>query len=117
MLSDPVFKSQVDQIIVNQELLLDASWFPGKNVLDAGCGGGRWTYGLAKLGAQVTAVDTNPSALAATQSALAGASGEFVLSSLEDIASKLPPESFDLVWSWGVLHHCRSFTRRDHCEI
>jgi SAM-dependent methyltransferase len=27
------------------------------------------------------------------------------------LSALLPPEPFDLVLSWGVLHHCRSFTR------
>jgi len=112
MLSDPVFKAQVDRIISEEELLMNRTWFGGKRVLDAGCGGGRWSYGLAKLGAQVTAVDTNPSALAATRAALdeLGAKAEFVRSDLETVDAKLPPESFDLVWSWGVLHHCTSFS-------
>lgn len=112
MLSDPVFKAEVGQIISDQELLVDAAWFPGKLVLDAGCGGGRWSYGLATLGAKITAVDTNPSALAATRAALVeiDARAEFLLSPLEELDKKLPAESFDLVWSWGVLHHCSSFT-------
>ena len=111
MLSDPVFKQQVDRIISEEELQLDRAWFPGKRVLDAGCGGGRWSYGLAKLGANVTAADTNPSAVAATRAALEelGAPAEFLLSDLETIDTRLPHESFDLVWSWGVLHHCTSF--------
>jgi SAM-dependent methyltransferase len=102
----------VDRIISEEELQLDRGWFPGKRVLDAGCGGGRWSYGLAKLGAHVTAADTNPSALAATRAALEelGAPAEFIRSDLETIDAKLPHDSFDLVWSWGVLHHCTSFS-------
>ena len=112
MLSDPVFKRDVERIISEEEILIDRSWFPGKAVLDAGCGGGRWSYGLAKLGAQVTAVDTNISAINATRAALneIGAQAAFLQSDLESLHSKLPHESFDLVWSWGVLHHCVSFT-------
>src|SRR4051794_12540835 len=67
MLSDPEFKAQVDRIITEEELQLDRAWLKGKRVLDAGCGGGRWSYGLAKLGAHVTAADTNLSALEATR--------------------------------------------------
>ncbi|MBV8773828.1 MAG: class I SAM-dependent methyltransferase [Deltaproteobacteria bacterium] len=111
MLSDRKFKEEVDEIIVHEELLIDRVWFGGKRVLDAGCGGGRWSYGLAKLGAHVTAVDTNPSAIEATRSALLelGAPADFLQCSLEELGTKLPAESFDLVWSWGVLHHCASF--------
>jgi SAM-dependent methyltransferase len=112
MLSDPVFKREVDQIISTQEILLRADWFKGKRVLDAGCGGGRWSYGLAKLGADVTAVDANASAVAATRQALEEVGGPMrvLQSELESVDQKLPHGSFDLVWSWGVLHHCVSFT-------
>lgn len=112
MLSDPVFKREVDQIISTQEVLIRADWFKGKRVLDAGCGGGRWSYGLAKLGADVTAVDANASAVAATRQALQEAGGPMCLlqSDLESLDQKLPHGSFDLIWSWGVLHHCVSFT-------
>lgn len=113
MLSDPWFKQNVDDIISRQELQIDRSWFAGKRVLDAGCGGGRWSYGLAKLGCEVTAVDVNTSAIEATRKALEslGAQGSFVHSEIEEVGRILPAESFDLVWSWGVLHHCKSFNR------
>jgi len=112
MLSDPLFKGDVERIITEEEILIKSSWFSEKSVLDAGCGGGRWSYGLAKLGARVTAVDTNPSAIAATRAALEELTVEadFLQSDLESLHTKLPHESFDLVWSWGVLHHCISFT-------
>lgn len=112
MLSDPQFKADVERIISQEEIQLDRSWFPGKSVVDAGCGGGRWSYGLAKLGAKVTAVDINRSAIEATRKALneLGAQANFVNSELETVSEKLPKESFDLVWSWGVLHHCHSFS-------
>jgi SAM-dependent methyltransferase len=113
MLSDAVFKADVDRIISEEELQIDREWFKGKQALDAGCGGGRWSYGLAKLGASVTAADANPSALDATRSALTelGVPAKFLRTELESIDTKLPAESYDLVWSWGVLHHCTSFTR------
>src|SRR5438876_7296604 len=113
MLSDPLFKGDVERIITEEEILIKSSWFPEKRVLDAGCGGGRWSYGLAKLGACVTAVDTNSSAIAATRAALEElkVEADFLQSDLETLHTKLPHESFDLVWSWGVLHHCVSFTR------
>ncbi|HAA67507.1 MAG TPA: hypothetical protein DCE55_00055 [Planctomycetaceae bacterium] len=112
MTRDPWFQSNVTRILCEQELMLPAAWFPGKHVLDCGCGGGRWSYGLAKLGANVTAVDINQSCLDATRDATAPFPVEksFVRSPLEDLGKNLPHgDGYDLVFSWGVLHHCKSF--------
>lgn len=113
MLSDPWFRENVADIITRQELQIDASWFKGRKAVDTGCGGGRWSYGLTKLGCDVTAVDINGSTIRAMRKAIesAGGSGNDVLTPLEEVGEKLPPETFDLVWSWGVLHHCNSFNR------
>ncbi|HOX23700.1 MAG TPA: class I SAM-dependent methyltransferase, partial [Elusimicrobiales bacterium] len=114
LLSDPWFKDNVSRILAEEEILLPQAWFKGKTVLDAGCGNGRWAYGFAKLGADVTCVDVSEDALRETESALLEFSSpkEFVRSPLEDLDDKMPPERlFDLVFSWGVLHHCRSFNK------
>lgn len=114
MLSDPWFRANVARIVAEEELQVSADWFRGKRVLDCGCGNGRWAYGLARLGADVTAVDASDAALAATRAALAGLPGEhrFIRAELEDLERALPAgETFDLVWSWGVLMFCRSFRR------
>jgi 2-polyprenyl-3-methyl-5-hydroxy-6-metoxy-1,4-benzoquinol methylase len=113
MLSDPWFKNSVERIICEEETRVKKEWFEGKNVLDAGCGGGRWSYGLAKLGALVTAVDINDSALYRTREALEGmgTSHNFIKSPLESLDEYLGDEKFDLVWSWGVVHHCKSFNK------
>src|SRR4051812_9619481 len=34
MLSDPLFKRDVERIITEEEILINRSWFPGKRVLD-----------------------------------------------------------------------------------
>jgi 2-polyprenyl-3-methyl-5-hydroxy-6-metoxy-1,4-benzoquinol methylase len=111
LLSDAWFKQNVTRIICEEELLLKPEWFEGKRVLDAGCGNGRWCYGLAKLGAEVTAVDINTSALESARKALAenNLSAKFVQSPLETLDQVLGNEQFDLVFSWGVVHHCISF--------
>jgi 2-polyprenyl-3-methyl-5-hydroxy-6-metoxy-1,4-benzoquinol methylase len=114
MLSDKRFKDNVISIITEREVLIDKEWFKGKDVIDCGSGGGRWSYGLAKLGANITAVDINESAIEATKEVLAGIDvrQEFVLSPLEQLNAHLPAgKKYDLVWAWGVLHHCGSFNK------
>ena len=113
LLSDPWFRDNVDKILSEQELLLKSDWFAGKQVLDAGCGNGRWAYGFCKLGADVTCVDANTSALAATQAALKGFGNRigYICSPLEKLNEHVPGASYDLVFCWGVLHHCISFTK------
>lgn len=114
MLSDVWFKENVPQLIAEHEILVDPSWFKGKKVLDLGCGGGRWSYGLAKLGAELTCVDVNASAIESTRNSLKElgvTNAKFVQSPIESLDNILAEQSFDLVWSWGVLHHCVSFNR------
>ncbi len=105
MLSDPWFNEQVCQIL--QEVTgVNASWFVGKRVLDAGCGGGRWSVGLLRLGAQVTAVDFSEEALNRTRSACAGLGGVDTLRvDLLHPPDELRDRRFDMVYSFGVLHH------------
>lgn len=114
LLTDPWFKENVDRIIACEEIQIKPEWFKGKEVLDAGCGNGRWAYGFAKLGANVTCVDINQSAIDETAAALSEFKDirkTFVVSPLEEVGRKLEGKAFDLVFSWGVLHHCRSFNR------
>jgi SAM-dependent methyltransferase len=75
-------------------------------VLDAGCGGGRWTVALLRLGARVTAIDVSEAALQRTR----GAAGQATrLRTIRANVLALPDEitgaRFDMVFSFGVLHH------------
>jgi 2-polyprenyl-3-methyl-5-hydroxy-6-metoxy-1,4-benzoquinol methylase len=114
MLSDKWFNENVPEIIADHELLLNKDWFKGKDVIDCGCGGGRWSYGLAKLGANITAVDVNQSAIIATEDELKdiNVKKEFIVTPLEELSSHLPAgKKYDLAWSWGVLPFVSSFTQ------
>lgn len=69
-------------------------------VLDAGCGMGRYTTLVGQLGAAVIGLDVSEAAEAAAQ---LWNNAVFVRA---DIASPpFAPESFDVVYSLGVLHH------------
>lgn len=86
------------------EIQLPREFFRGKLVLDAGCGSGRWTYAMARLGATVVAIDLTDAGVEITHRATAQLEN---VAALQASVFHLPfrPESFDLVVSWGVLHH------------
>jgi SAM-dependent methyltransferase len=83
---------------------LPAEWFKGKSVIDAGCGLGRYSWALCKLGARVLSLDQSDHGLARTAEACKGFPEHRTLK--VDLLEELPlTEPVDLVWSFGVLHH------------
>ena len=113
MLSDPWFRENVDRILVEELLCVDREWFRGRTVLDAGCGIGRWTLGFLRLGCDVTAVDFSPRGLETLQKNMRLLAPEAVAEGrlstqrvdLLDLPDALSSRRFDLVYSFGVLHH------------
>lgn len=87
-----------------EEIDLPPDFFTGKLVLDAGCGSGRWTYAMASLGATVVAADLTEAGAEVTHQATAHMDNVAVLQG-NIFQLPLRPGSFDLVVSWGVLHH------------
>src|ERR1051325_1888346 len=77
----------------------------GLKVLEIGCGIGTDGAQFAKAGADYTGIDLTPAAieLARRRFALSGLPGEFRVSDAEDL--DFPNDSFDVVYSHGVLHH------------
>jgi 2-polyprenyl-3-methyl-5-hydroxy-6-metoxy-1,4-benzoquinol methylase len=77
----------------------------GKDVLEVGCGSGFAVQLFAEAGARVTAVDLTDWAVATTRARLDafGLDGEVQRGDGEDLP--FPDASFDLVFSWGVIHH------------
>jgi ubiquinone/menaquinone biosynthesis C-methylase UbiE len=86
---------------------IDLSVFEGKRCLDAGCGGGRASILMAEAGAaEVVGLDLSQRnvetcEMRAKQRNLSNA--RFLQGSLLDVPFE--DESFDVVWSNGVLHH------------
>jgi SAM-dependent methyltransferase len=95
----------VDEFLADCEL--PRGFFAGKDVLDAGCGSGRWSYAMAQLGARVHAMDLTAAGPEALAAELAGEAGVRICQA-DLYAPPFPTRAFDFVLSWGVLHHTRS---------
>lgn len=77
----------------------------GLRILEAGSGSGRISLRLAQDGAQVTLLDFSEAALAESKRrfGMVGLDGLFLHGSIEAIPA--PDNTFDVVWSAGVLEH------------
>ena len=86
--------------------LLNYSELLGKNVLEIGCGMGSHAALFTTQGMKVTAIDL-------TQHAIDMTNERFRIFNITNATAQLadaekmpfPDESFDFVWSWGVIHH------------
>ncbi len=76
--------------------------FRGKKILDAGCGIGRHAYYAAQYGSEVWAVDISAAVEAAARNTR-GTGARVIQADLNHLPFQ--EESFDLVYSMGVLHH------------
>ncbi|HXB99737.1 MAG TPA: class I SAM-dependent methyltransferase [Terriglobales bacterium] len=74
----------------------------GKLVLDVGCGMGRFAEVATRWGARVVGVDLSAAAEVAAKNL---ADRDFVAFQADVFALPFAPESFDVIYSIGVLHH------------
>jgi len=81
----------------------------GKRVLEIGCGIGTDTIMFARHGARVTAIDYSEESLkmAKIRAKVFELEDkiEFYHANVEELSKALPIEKFDLIYSFGVLHH------------
>ena len=81
----------------------------GKRVLEVGCGIGTDSINFARAGAHLTAVELSGESLriAAQRADVMGVADgiRFVQANAEELTSVLADEPFDLVYSFGVIHH------------
>ena len=81
----------------------------GKRVLEIGCGIGTDTINFARAGAHVTAVDLSAQSLAVAhrRADVYGLQDRisFHQADVERLSDVVPPAAYDLVYSFGVLHH------------
>jgi SAM-dependent methyltransferase len=115
LISDKKWRNSVEKYILD-ELQMTKEQLKGKFILDAGCGQGRWSYGFAKLGCKVYGFDTSRNAVKFASERVKGKFWDADVihwASIchgiieRDFFFKGEREPFDVIWSWGVLHHTR----------
>jgi 2-polyprenyl-3-methyl-5-hydroxy-6-metoxy-1,4-benzoquinol methylase len=81
----------------------------GKRVLEVGCGIGTDSINFARAGAQITAVDLSGESLRLAQqrATVMGVADkiEFAHADAEELSSAVAGGPYDLVYSFGVIHH------------
>jgi SAM-dependent methyltransferase len=100
---------RISDAIAGLEKLCPGEVLDGKSFLDIGCGSGLHSLAALRLGAdRVEAVDIDPKSVETTRSLLEryAEGADFVVrrSSVFDLRNEAPGQ-FDVVYSWGVLHH------------
>jgi len=81
----------------------------GKSVLEIGCGLGTETINFARAGANVTVIELSEKSieLAKKRAEVFGLSDKitFYQGNAEKITNIVPIKKYDLIWSFGVIHH------------
>jgi len=79
----------------------------GKKVLEIGCGIGTDAINFARAGAIYTGIDLSEASIEVAQRRfdVYGFQGRLIRSNAEEIPNLLKGETFDLIYSFGVIHH------------
>lgn len=105
LIDEPQIKASKESLLK----MISAENFKGRSFLDIGCGSGLHALAAAELGAsRIMMVDIDPNSVATSRAVLTGRSvstpwrAEVI--SVFDLAAERQG-TFDIVYSWGVLHH------------
>ena len=79
----------------------------GKKVLELGCGIGTDSINFVRAGADLTIVELSKKSLDITKKRFKvyGLKAKFYLGNIERLSEFLPKEKYDLIYSFGVIHH------------
>ncbi|MDO8526987.1 MAG: class I SAM-dependent methyltransferase [Deltaproteobacteria bacterium] len=85
----------------------DFSRWKGKKVLEIGCGIGTDSINFARAGADLTVFDLSEKSLEICKQRfeIFGLKANFINGNVEKLDQYLKPQTFDLIYSFGVLHH------------
>jgi 2-polyprenyl-3-methyl-5-hydroxy-6-metoxy-1,4-benzoquinol methylase len=103
-------ENRIERAVASLRALLGVSDLKGASFLDIGSGSGLFSLAAHRLGARVRSFDYDPSSVACTQElkrryAGAGADWTVERGSVLDKQFLASLGQFDVVYSWGVLHH------------
>lgn len=100
---------QIEEATKGLLKLVPAEEFIGRSFLDIGCGSGLHALSATRLGAsRILAVDIDPDSVATSNAVLSSNSVKAVWQTEIISVFDLDPKRhgyFDIVYSWGVLHH------------
>ncbi|HXA41749.1 MAG TPA: class I SAM-dependent methyltransferase [Candidatus Solibacter sp.] len=85
----------------------DFGRWSGMKVLEIGCGLGTDSINFARAGADLTVIDLSDVSLELCRRRfdVYGLTAKFYAGNAEEMSSFLPQEKYDLVYSFGVIHH------------
>lgn len=113
-------EGRIQIAVASLQQLLKTSDLSGQTFLDMGCGSGLFSLAAYRLGARVTSIDFDPGSVACAEtlrSRFADDAGRWTInggSALDGPFLRSLGE-FDVVYSWGVLHHTGAmWTALDH---
>lgn len=88
-------------------LFADFGRWKGQKVLEIGCGIGTDSINFARAGADLTVVELSQTSLDLCRRRfdVYGLKAHFYGGNAEELSSFLPPQEFDLIYSFGVIHH------------
>lgn len=102
------YQAQSDMRYCLEPFILDFADFPsarGRRILEIGVGLGADHQSFAEAGAELYGIDLTERAVDHTQQRLQAFGFQSNLAVGDAESLNFPDESFDLVYSWGVLHH------------
>lgn len=106
---------EIDQAELGLRRLLATDSLSGRSFLDIGCGSGLHSLAAIRLGAsRVVACDIDPISVRTTRAVLQKHALSTSHTVIERSVFELDPASigtFDVVYSWGVLHHTGDLAR------
>lgn len=109
-------EERIEQAVRSLCEKLDVQTLSGMRFLDLGCGSGLFSLAAHRLGADVVSVDFDPACVACTLQLSERFGGADVAWKIEqgsalDAAYLESHGVFDVVYSWGVLHHTGNMVR------